>query len=197
MTSRTPSRLILASGSRFKQQELARLALRFEAMDADIDEIALPGEAPDTLATRLAVAKARAIATLHPEAYVIGADQVVSLNGEQLHKPRTRERAIAQLTELQGKTHDIHCAVALVTPTQSLTRLVHARMTMRALTRAQIERYVREDDVLFSAGSYTIEAGGIRLFHAMECDDYSAIIGLPLTRVLDLLDEAGAPDFSL
>lgn len=189
------SRLILASGSRFKQQELARLGIAFEALDANIDESARPDEAPDALATRLAVAKARAIATLHPDAHVLGADQVVSLDGEQLHKPRTRERAIEQLTILQGKTHDIHCAVALVTPSRTLTRLVHASMKMRALTRAEIERYVLEDDVLHSAGSYTIEAGGIRLFHAMACDDYTAVIGLPLTRVLDLLHEAEASDF--
>lgn len=188
----TSPRLILASGSRFKQQELARLGLPFDAIDADIDESALPDEPVDALATRLAIAKARAIAAQHPEAHVLGADQVVSLEGKQLHKPRTHERAIAQLTELQGKIHDIHCAVALVTPTRTLTRLVHARMKMRALTLEQITRYVHEDDVLHSAGSYTIEAGGIRLFHAMTCDDYTAIIGLPLTRVLDLLDEAHA-----
>lgn len=191
------ARLILASGSRFKRAELQRLGLRFESINADVDESAHDQEPPHTLAQRLAIKKAEFVAQAHPNAYVIGADQVVSLEGEQLHKPVTKERAIAQLTRLQGKTHDIFCAVALTCPDgTTLSEVVHVKMTMRALTLHQIQAYVEEDHVLDSAGSYTIEAGGIRLFKSMQGDDYTAIIGLPLTRVLDLLKDAQAPDFS-
>ncbi len=186
--------LILASGSRFKRAEFARLGLPFEAIDADIDETAHPDESPDALAVRLARAKALAVHATRPDAFVIGGDQVVSFSGEQLHKPRTRARAIAQLERLQGATHDIFCSVALVTPDGAVhDETVHVGMQMRRLTRAQIEAYVTEDDVLDSAGAYTIEAGGIRLFSAMRGDDYTAIIGLPLTRVLDLLERAHYP----
>lgn len=186
--------LILASGSRFKRAELARLGIPFESIDADIDESSLDQELPDALARRLARDKALAVHASHPDAFVIGGDQVVSFQGEQLHKPHTNARAITQLERLQGHIHDIFCSVALVTPTGEVyDEVVHVAMHMRSLTRAQIQAYVLDDDVVDSAGSYTIEAGGIRLFSAMKGDDYTAIIGLPLTRVLDMLIKANYP----
>ena len=186
-------RLILASASEFKRAQLERLGLSFEAIDACVDESPLPDEAPEALCRRLSELKACAIAAHHPGAFVLGGDQVVSLNGEVLHKPGTRERAIAQLELLQGHVHDIFCGVALTEPSgQVSSEVVHVRMAMRELSRARIERYVERDDVLRSAGSYTIEAGGIGLFRRMQCDDYTAIIGLPLTRAMDLLERAGA-----
>jgi len=186
------SKLILASGSRFKQQQMARLDIEFESIPADIDESALPGEAPDVLAMRLAREKARELRAAHPDALILGGDQVISLDGEQLHKPRTAANARAQLAKLQGKTHDLFCAVALDLPDgRVIERMVHYQMQMRPLTEAAIARYVARDNPVDSAGSYVLEEGGVALFKSMRGDDYTAIIGLPLTSVYDMLEEAG------
>lgn len=186
------TRLILASGSRYKRQQLARLDVPFEAIDADIDESSLPGEAPDALASRLAEAKARALASAHPGAFILGGDQVISVDGEQLHKPGSVERARAQLARLQGRAHDLYCAVALLTPAgEAWHEMVHFEMHMRPLDADAIARYVERDAPLDCAGSYVLEAGGVQLFSSMRGDDYTAIIGLPLTRVHSLLLRAG------
>ena len=185
-------RLILASGSRYKRELLSRLDLDFEAIDADIDESARAGERPEELARRLAWEKASALALDHPEAYILGADQVVSLEDRQLHKPGGHEAACAQLAQLQGREHDLRCAVALRSPEgarhEALVRYV---MQMRSLSSADISRYVDRDEPYDCAGSYRLEAGGIQLFRAMRGDDHTAIIGLALTRVWALLERAG------
>ncbi len=192
MTDAQTHTLVLASGSRFKRTQLARLGLEFDAVDVDIDESPNQGERPDALATRLARQKARAGAALAPSAYVLGADQVISVDGALLHKPGTPERARAQLARLQGRTHDLHCAVAVHTPSGDITdAIVHYVMEMRALTDEEIARYVAQDNPVDCAGAYMIEAAGIGLFRAMRGDDYTAIIGLPLTRVRALLDATG------
>ena len=185
-------RLILASGSRYKRALLEQLGLPFEGIDADIDETPRPGEAPAQLAERLAAAKAEALGALYPDAYILGGDQVIAIDDQILHKPGTVEAACAQLAQLQGRTHDLICAIALRTPDG---RLLPARadyaMDMRPLTTAQIEDYIREDMPLDCAGSFRLESRGIRLFRAMRGDDHTAIIGLPLTRVWDLLEASG------
>jgi len=183
---------VLASGSTYKQSLMARLGYPFTIDPADIDETPGADEAPRAIAERLALEKARHVALRHPDALVLGCDQVIALDGAQLHKPRTRERAIEQLLMLQGHTHDLFCAIALVSPDGSArAATVHYAMTMRPMTRELIERYVHEDEPLDCAGSYKLEQGGVRLFSSMRGDDYTAIVGLPLTRVHALLDEVG------
>jgi septum formation protein len=186
--------LILASGSSYKRALMARLGLPFEALAPDADETPRPGEAPDACAARLALAKAKILAARRPDAFVIGCDQVIALDGLQLHKPGSQDACIAQLERLQGRAHDLICAIALVTPDgRELAAQVRYAMHMRPLSRAAIEAYVREDMPLDCAGSYKLEDGGIRLFASMVGDDYTAIIGLPLTRVWALLEQAGFP----
>ncbi|AWV90157.1 Maf family protein [Bradymonas sediminis] len=185
-------RLILATESTFKRELLERLSIPFESVAAKIDERPLAGESPADTARRLARQKAEAVAAAHPGAWVIGADQVIALGDTRFSKPKTAERACAQLAELSGQTHALLTAVALVTPGGAVSDdLAKYQMEMRALTSAQIAQYIAEDQPLGCAGSYMIEAGGIRLFRAMRGDDYTAIIGLPLTRVHTLLERAG------
>jgi septum formation protein len=184
--------LILASGSRYRREQLARLDVPFSVDPADIDERAVEAPSLGELALELARRKARVVAGRHPDAWVLGGDQIIALDGEELHKPGTVERACAQLARLQGRTHELLCAVALVGPGgQERAELVRVEMEMRPLTEAEIARYVARDSPLDCAGSYMLEQGGVQLFDAMRGDDYTAIVGLPLTRVRAMLEWAG------
>ena len=185
--------LILASASPYKRALLERLGIPFSAHDPDLDETPLPQEPPPRLALRLAQRKALALAPLYPHAFILGADQTVALGSRLLHKPGSAERAVSQLLHLQGHTHHLHCAVALLAPGSSAphTALVSFEMAMRPLDEDAIRAYVALDAPLDCAGSYKLEAAGIRLFSSMKGDDYTAIVGLPLTRVQTLLENAG------
>lgn len=184
--------LILASGSRYKREQLARLDVPFEVDPADIDERAVEAPTLRELALELARRKARVVAERRPGAWVLGADQIVARDGVELHKPVTFERACAQLASLQGRAHELLCAAALVGPGgEERAELVRMEMVMRPMSEAEIERYVRRDEPLDCAGSYMLEAGGVQLFDAMRGDDYTAIVGLPLTRVRAMLEWAG------
>ncbi|MFB6351733.1 MAG: nucleoside triphosphate pyrophosphatase [Bradymonadaceae bacterium] len=186
------SSLILATGSEFKVDLLSRLDLAFTSVASKIDESARSDETPRETARRLALAKARAIHDDHPEAWVLGADQTIALDGDRFRKPGTVDAAIDQLRRLAGRTHRLTCAVGLVTPAGDTHRaIVDYEMEMRQLTDRTIREYVDRDRPLACAGAYKIEQGGIRLFRAMRGDDYTAIVGLPLTRVWNILDAAG------
>ena len=192
--------LILASGSRYKRELMARLALPFEAIPSEVDETPLPDEPPLALARRLAGAKALALATQRPDAFVLGADQVICLGAKLLHKPGSVLACQAQLGALQGQTHTLICAVALACPraaSDDSPTILHDEciyaMHMRPLSQAQIAAYVARDMPLDCAGSYRLEAGGVQLFSSTQGDDHTAIIGLPLTRVMALLERAGYP----
>jgi septum formation protein len=187
-------KLILASGSSYKRALMARLGLSFESITSEADETSLPGETPPVCAARLAVDKAKVVAAAHPDAWVIGCDQIIARDGLQLHKPGSAEGAIAQLEQLQGRAHDLVCAIAIISPDGAVREAsVWYEMHMRPLSRAAIEAYVAEDMPTDCAGSYKLEQGGIRLFASMRGDDYTAIVGLPLTRVWALLQDAGYP----
>lgn len=185
-------RLVLASGSSYKQALLGRLGVGFEAVAADIDEAPADGESPRQTARRLARAKAEALAADHPDAWILGADQVIALGDRRFSKPGSAEAARRQLAELAGQTHDLLTAVALRRPDGEVFEAMAAyRMTMRPLGDEAIAAYVAEDQPTDCAGSYKVERGGVRLFESMAGDDYTAIIGLPLTRVQTLLERAG------
>jgi septum formation protein len=184
--------LVLATGSPYKKSLMERLGLDFESCAADIDESSLEGESPEQTARRLAAAKARAVSQHRPDALVIGADQVIALGDKRYSKPGSPEGARRQLEELSGQTHHLITAVAALRPDGELFEdVADYQMQMRALSEDEIAAYVAEDSPTDCAGAYKIEAGGIRLFRALRGDDYTAIVGLPLTRVWRLLEQSG------
>lgn len=183
-------RLVLASSSPYRRALLERLGVEFDVRAPDVDEDqykAMPCT-PREIAERLANAKADAVAT--DETLVLGSDQVAVLDGEILGKPGTRERACAQLERLAGRTHSLITAVCLLGDRRS-TWAQETHLTMRALTRDEIVRYVDADLPLDCAGSYKIESLGIALFERIESDDMTAIEGLPLLRVAQELRRHG------
>lgn len=187
--------LVLASTSRYRRMLLERLGLPFLAVAPETDESALPGESPAATALRLAVAKARSVATAHPRALIIGSDQVADCDGEPVGKPGTHDRAIAQLEQLSGRTVVFHTGLALLDATNGACQaeLVDVRSTFRRLSAAEIETYLRRDQPYDCAGAVRSEALGIALFERIESDDPTALIGLPLIRLTAMLLAAGYP----
>lgn len=190
----TPHRtLILASTSRYRRELLERLRLPFQVMSPEVDETPQPGERPAMLAQRLALEKARAVAARHPDAVVIGSDQVADLDGTPIGKPGNHERAVAQLRSMSGRSVVFQTAVAVVCEARSYagTALVPVTVRFRALADADIERYLRTEQPYDCAGSAKSETLGIALLEAIESNDPSALVGLPLIRTCALLREAG------
>lgn len=184
--------LILASGSRYRAELLKRLQLPFEACPTDANETPLPGEAPDALAARLAIVKARAIAQLRPGRWVLGSDQVCACKGALLGKSGTRACAIAQLQLLSGAEAVFYTAVALLhDAAPARTALDITRVRLRELSAAEIERYVDAEPSFDCAGSFKSEGLGIALCAAIESQDPSGLIGLPLMATRALLAQAG------
>ncbi len=194
-TSGAKRPLILGSTSRYRHELLQRLRLPFEAIAPDVDETPRPGEAPAALATRLALAKALDVAQRHPQAVVIGSDQVADLDGEPLGKPGTHERAVAQLTRMSGRTVVFQTAVAVVCHATGFQQqdLAAVRVRFRPLTAAGIEAYLRAETPYDCAGSARSEGLGIALLDAIENDDPTALVGLPLIRTARMLRAAGCP----
>lgn len=185
-------RLILASTSSYRRELLARLRLPFDIVRPDTDETALPGEAPLALAQRLAEAKAAAVAALHPAAWVIGSDQVAELDGQALGKPGGREAAIAQLTAMSGRAVRFRTGVCLSRAgTASRGALDTTTVRFRALDADEIARYVDAEQPYDCAGSFKSEGLGIVLFEAIESQDPTALIGLPMIATARLLRDAG------
>lgn len=185
--------LVLASTSRYRRELLARLALPFETAAPDVDETLRAGEAPRELALRLALEKAQAVAARKPQAIVIGSDQVADLHGQPLGKPGTHERAAAQLAHMSGQTVLFHTAVAVVQASRGFAQSSLATVTVRfrTLDAATIERYLLAEQPYDCAGSAKSEGLGIALLQAIESDDPTALIGLPLIRTAQLLRAAG------
>jgi septum formation protein len=191
--------LILASTSPYRKTLLARLNLRFESRSPQVDESAQPGEGPHALAMRLAAAKARAVAAHYADApegaLVIGSDQVAHCAGQVMGKPGTHAAAVAQLRAMRGKTTIFDTAVCLLdarTGHEQL-RLVPTRVTLHPLSDAEIEAYLRAEQPYDCAGSAKSEGLGIALMARVECDDPTALIGLPLIALCDMLRAAGVP----
>jgi septum formation protein len=190
--SREPE-LILASTSRYRRELLARLRLPFRALSPETDETALPGEAPAALAERLALAKARALARRFPDAVVIGADQVADVDGSALGKPGDHARAVEQLRAMSGRTIVFQTALAVVREATGFAevRRVPVPVRFRRLDDAEIEFYLRAEQPYDCAGSAKCETLGIALLEAIESDDPTALIGLPLITTCALLRAAG------
>ncbi len=194
------SRLVLASSSRYRAELLARLELEFETRAPDVDESPLPGEAPEALVTRLARSKAAAVAAELREAgadpaglLVIGSDQVAVLGSEILGKPGTPERACRQLEALSGHAVDFRTGLCLLDAGsgQAQCAEVVTRVRFRDLRPCEIEDYVARERPLDCAGAFKSEGLGIALFEAIESDDPTALIGLPLIELCRMLRRAG------
>lgn len=174
--------LILASTSKYRKELLARLNLKFDCVAPGVDEEVLKDSESDIkeLAKKLAYAKAEAVFKKHPESVVIGSDQIGTIGNSRLDKPGSRANAIVQLQSMQGQTHYLHTAVAILLPQKEFVFLETTSLSMRNLTRAEIERYIDIDNPIDCAGSYKIETLGISLFEKIEGKDFTAITGLPL-----------------
>jgi septum formation protein len=185
--------LVLASTSPYRRELLARLRVPFECVAPGVDESALAQESPVRLARRLARAKAHAVASRHPDAVVIGADQVADLDGETIGKPGSHERAVAQLRRMSGRTVVFQTAVAVVRASRGFLAdvLVPVSVRFRSLDAATIETYLRTEQPYDCAGSAKSEGIGLALLEAVEADDPTALIGLPLIHTCRLLREAG------
>lgn len=190
--------LILASTSRYRLELLERLRLPFEVVAPQVDETPLPGEQPAALAQRLALAKAHAVALQRPDAVVIGSDQVADLDGEPIGKPGTYERAVVQLQRMRGRRVTFQTAVAVVRADRAYARvqLAPVGVSFRALGDAEIEHYLRTEQPYDCAGSAKCETLGIALLTAIDSDDPTALVGLPLIRTCAMLREAGLDPLS-
>ena len=190
-----PRPLVLGSTSRYRRELLSRLGLPFEVDSPNVDETPHPGEAPAALAQRLALAKARAVAQRHPQAVVIGSDQVADLQGEPLGKPGNHERAVAQLRRMRGQVVVFQTALSVVCLDTGFeaSELAPVRVRFRALSDEAIEAYLRAEQPYDCAGSAKSEGLGIALLEAIENDDPTALVGLPLIRTCQLLRQAGLP----
>jgi septum formation protein len=191
----TPPRLLLASTSRYRRELLGRLGVVFEALAPGVPEDPMAGELPVDRARRLALAKAQAIATRHPDAVVIGSDQVAACAGRVLDKPGDAARAFTQLAFLSSQRAHFYTACAVL-GTRAQLPLVHVDTTtvhVRPLNTAEIERYVARDEPYECAGGFKAEALGISLFESIDSCDPTALIGLPLIWLAGALRTAGYP----
>lgn len=185
--------VILASTSPYRRELLARLRLPFQVVAPQVDETPGPGESPRDLACRLARAKADAVALLHPQAVVIGSDQVADLAGTPLGKPLVHAAAVAQLRRMSGQDVVFQTAVAVVCKASGYARteLAQVQVRFRTLREHDIEAYLQAEQPYDCAGSAKSEGLGIALLDAILSDDPTALVGLPLIRTCRLLREAG------
>lgn len=181
--------LILASQSPYRRAQLENFGVAFTAVKPEVDEEALKRSGPPELEylTRfLSERKAESLRLKYPDALLLGSDQIAEVDGRRLDKPGTRERAIEQLEALQGRTHHLLTSLALILPDcLAWTATETTTVTMRKLSRAEIEAYVDLDKPLDCAGSYKIEKAGLSLISSIEGRDPSAIQGLPLILFCD------------
>jgi len=187
--------LVLASTSPHRRALLERLGLPFAVEPPGVDETPGPGERPRELVRRLALAKARAVARRRPGALVIGSDQVAELDGRPLGKPGGREAAVDQLLALSGRRVVFHTGLALVGPGErEEAEVVPYAVRFRPLRREQAEAYLaREPEACGCAGAFRSEGLGIALVEGFEGEDPTALVGLPLVRLVTLLEAAGLP----
>jgi septum formation protein len=190
----SPSRaLVLGSTSPYRRELLSRLRLPFTVEPPHVDETPAPGETPVALARRLAAAKAAAVARLHPDAVVIGSDQVADLDGEPLGKPGTHVNAVAQLRRMSGRTVVFQTALTVMCEATGFAQhdLAPVRVRFRALQDDEIEAYLRAEQPYDCAGSAKSEGLGVALLDAIDSDDPTALVGLPLIRTCRMLRAAG------
>ena len=188
-------KIILASSSPYRKMLLERLPLDFTVFSPSIDETPHPDELPAGLVARLAKEKARTISALHPDALVIGSDQLAVFKSRIIGKPGSVRRAVEQLQQFSGQCVRFLTAVAVnCTETGFFSSsTISTEVCFRVLDDSEIKRYVTMDNPVDCAGGFKSEAGGSTLLTHMKSDDPTAIIGLPLIRLSAMLREAGIP----
>jgi septum formation protein len=193
-----PRRLILASSSRYRRALLERLRVPFDVEVPAVDETPLPGETPAATALRLAEAKARAIAASARDALVIGSDQVATFDGQQIGKPGDHARALAQLQSMRGREVEFHSALCLYDARDAAVQRadIVTRVRFRDLPDAELDAYLRAEEPYDVAGSAKSEGLGIALLEAIDSDDPTALVGLPLIALTTMLRRAGFPLFA-
>jgi septum formation protein len=182
--------VVLASSSKYRSEQLRQLGLRHTAMAPDLDEDAIKlrlNLPPEELAVELGFRKADSLRKRFPTALLIGSDQMVVCEGKILGKGHTTEKTRAQLTTLSGRTHQLLTSLVVLTPDQTFRHLEVVEMKMRSLTAPAIEKYVQWDQPLDCAGSYKFEKAGICLMESVRGRDTSAILGLPLMALTNIL----------
>ena len=186
-------RIILASSSRFRRALLRRLQLPFDVINPAVDESPRAGETPAQLVRRLAVSKAQDVAQRHEHALVIGSDQVAAQRRTIIGKPGNRQRALEQLRQASGRTVTLHTGLALVNSTTGRMQVdvIPYRVLFRNLSEAQIQRYLRKEQPYDCCGSLRAEGLGVALLERFQGDDPSALIGLPLIRLVTMLAAEG------
>jgi septum formation protein len=193
MQNPSSPRIILASTSRYRQGLLDRFLNDYETVSPDVDETALPDEAPEEMATRLARTKAESVSSKNRDALIIGADQLAVLDGQVLGKPGDHQRAVEQLLAASGKTVRFLTAVCVLDPVsrRRLEHTDHTRVTFRRFDRRLADAYLHHDQPYDCAGSFKIEGAGFVLFDSVKSDDPTALIGLPMIWLAGILQELG------
>lgn len=183
--------IVLASTSPYRRELLNRLGLPFITANPDTDESALEGESPEESALRLSEAKARAVAANHPDALIIGSDQVACLDGQVFGKPGNHENAVKQLQAMRGRTVNFFTGLCLLNAKTGIAHLrgIPTLVSIRNLTDGQIDNYLRKEKPYNCAGSAKSEGLGIAIISRMEGEDPNALIGLPLIALCDLFRE--------
>ena len=186
-------KIILASSSPFRRELLERLHLTFECIAADIDESHRQGESADDYVSRLSLEKAAVIATIHPNAIVIGSDQCALLDGNILGKPGNHQNAMLQLKQAQGKTVGFHTGLCVMQRSEGIQLLSTElyEVDFRELSDDQLDHYLKVEKPYNCAGSFKSEGYGACLFSRMRGDDPSSLIGLPLFKLISMLEKAG------
>lgn len=193
MATNTSTRLVLGSTSPFRKEILNKLGLPFATAAPDIDESPLDNETPTQLVLRLAEQKARAVSDAYPEHLIIGSDQVAVIDNKILGKPHTHERAVEQLTNASGKTVRFYTGLCLYNSATDVAQseVVPFDVVFRKLNTSQIENYLQKEKPYKCAGSFKSEALGITLFEKLLGDDPNTLIGLPLIRLVAMLEKEG------
>ena len=186
----TPPPLVLASQSPRRAELIGRLGLRFDTLPADLDESYLSGETPPQHAERLSREKAQAIAATRSDALVVGSDTIVVIDGDVLGKPRDRAHAIEMLSRLSGREHEVCTGVAVAHGGRVESALERVRVRFRTLDPRAAEEYVATGEPMDKAGAYGIQGFGSALVEGIE-GDYFAVMGLPVVRMLELIERFG------
>lgn len=187
------SRLILASTSPYRRELLARLQVAFDVHAPETDETPLEGESPVATAERLAIAKSLAVIDKYPDALIIGSDQVAYCGEHRFGKPGSRDKSLEQLRSLSGKVVTFHTGLCLLNAATGRrhVRGVATEVRFRELSDAEIERYMDKEDALNCAGSARSEGLGVSLLEWMRSDDPTALVGLPLIALAEMLRAEG------
>ena len=191
----SPQPLVLASTSVYRKALLERLQIPFVTTSPEVDESPLPAETALETSARLSREKASAVVPRHPDALIIGSDQVALLKDQQLGKPLTHENAVQQLAAMRGKTATFYTALTLLNARNGKmqTEVAENRVTFREYSDEEIQRYLIKEQPYHCAGSAKSEGLGIALIERMEGEDPNALVGLPLIKLVSMLKRWDIP----